>query len=454
MDIHRSADIGYRPSIYNYVTTDCVRRDVVLYNSLSRSLVTVAPDRATEVFELLGDNGPRQAGPDDVIGFLSANGFLVRSDVDERSLSRMHYLEQAMDNELALTILPTEQCNFRCRYCYEAFAVGEMPLRIQDGIVRYVQRNISRHRGLRVGWFGGEPLQAPNVIDRLSQKLIEVCEINNKPYIADMTTNGYDLTPEMLDRMYANKIRGFTITLDGPRETHDQLRIRSDGHPTFDTIIGNLKEIRDMKQRRRVRFMVRTNVTREVYGSLDRHLAILADEFSHDKRFTFFFRPTGDWGGDAVKSITEDLMRPKDYRHVYELLINSDAPLDYQMYLDELVDPGICYAGQRNSYVIGGDGRIYKCTVYFEHPNNQIGQVTSDGRFDIDEAKHAPWISSFNTQFAKCGDCTFEAACHGASCPAPAVLEAGTNPCPSAKIFRNETLRLAAKGFTDVPHLA
>ena len=445
-------DHDHRPSIFNYVTTDPTGQ-AILYNSLSRTMATVSSNRASEVVGLLGGAGAAN-GADDAHRFLLRHGFLVEPDTDERSLARLRYLEQAMDSALGLMILPTEQCNFRCRYCYETFAVDEMPLNIQDGLVRYVQKNISRHTALRVGWFGGEPLEAPEVIDRLSQKFIEICTRSRKPYVASMTTNGYHLTPVMVERMYLNKIRQYTITLDGPRESHDSLRVRSDGHPTFDTIIDNLKDIRDATPRRRLKINIRTNVSREVYHNLDRHLSLLADEFGCDGRFSFFFRATGDWGGDAVKSISGDLLRPKDYRKVYELLINSDAPLDYQTYIHELTHPEICYAGQRNSYVIGGNGRIYKCTVYFGNPRNLIGQVTDDGMFEIDDSKHSRWISSFATDQSKCSRCTFGAACHGSSCPAPAVLEGEVNPCPLPKMYMNETLRLAAKGFPEMPRLS
>ncbi len=445
-------DHDHRPSIFNYVSTDPAGH-VLLYNSLSRTMATVSSNRASEVVGLLGGAGAAN-GAEDAHRFLLRHGFLVEPDTDEQSLARLRYLEQAMDGALELIILPTEQCNFRCRYCYETFAVDEMPLNIQDGLIRYVQKNISRHTALRVGWFGGEPLEAPDVIDRLSQKFIEICTRSHKPYAASMTTNGYYLTPVMVERMYPNKVRQFTITLDGPRESHDKLRVRSDGHPTFDTIIKNLKDIRDATPRRRVQILVRTNVSREVYENLDRHLSLLAAEFGHDRRFSFFFRATEDWGGAAVKSITEKLLRPKDYRRVYDLLINSDAPLDYQMYIDDLTHPSICYAGQRNSYVIGGDGCIYKCTVYLDHSSNLIGQVTEDGAFEIDDSKHSRWISSFAAEQSKCSRCTFAAACHGSSCPAPAVLEGAINPCPGAKLYMNETLRLAAKGFPDMPRLS
>lgn len=456
MNLPTASTKHYRPSIFNYITLDPKTSDLILYNSLSRTVATVASPRVPPVSDLLtvGSDSPQYDHDDhDAVHFLSTHGFLVTTETDEPSLSRLRYLDQAMSNELFLTILPTEQCNFRCRYCYESFDVGKMPPTIQDGLIRYVRKNISRHTSLHVEWFGGEPLQAPDVIGRLSREFIDICSRNHKPYSSSMTTNGYDLTSSTLDRMYANKIRNFTVTLDGPKESHDKLRVRSDGHPTFDTIVGNLMSIRDSLPRYRVQIVVRTNVSREVYDRLDHHLGMLSREFRDDPRFSFFFRPTEDWGGKAVKSISQDLMRAKDYRGVYEKLIAHDVRLNYQMYLDELTDPDICYAAKRNAYVVGANGRIYKCTVYLDHPRNLIGQITSEGTFDIDERKHAPWISNLEVH-RKCTSCTFAAACHGAACPAPAVLDGGINPCPNPKKYMSETLRLVTNRVSGLPRLA
>ena len=103
----------YRPSIFNYVTTDPTGQ-VILYNSLSRTLATVSSHRASDVVGLLGGAEPTSAAGD-AHCFLLRHGFLVEPDTDERGLARLRYLDQAMDNTLDLTVLPTEQCNFRCR---------------------------------------------------------------------------------------------------------------------------------------------------------------------------------------------------------------------------------------------------------------------------------------------------------------------------------------------------
>ena len=52
--------------------------------------------------------------------------------------------------QMKLVILPTEECNFRCSYCYESFKEGKMDEDIQDRIVRYVENNVQNYNSLYV----------------------------------------------------------------------------------------------------------------------------------------------------------------------------------------------------------------------------------------------------------------------------------------------------------------
>ncbi|MFF7227919.1 hypothetical protein [Streptomyces sioyaensis] len=46
------------------------------------------------------------------------------------------------DRTLHLIILPTEQCNFRCTYCYEDFSVGRMGPETVQGVKRLLDRRL------------------------------------------------------------------------------------------------------------------------------------------------------------------------------------------------------------------------------------------------------------------------------------------------------------------------
>src|SRR5262245_23043526 len=77
---------------------------------------------------------------------------------------------RALDNRhLKLTILPTEQCNFRCTYCYEDFELGMMPRWAVDGLKRLMTVRAPELRVLDLRWFGGEPLMAFPIVAELCE---------------------------------------------------------------------------------------------------------------------------------------------------------------------------------------------------------------------------------------------------------------------------------------------
>ena len=102
--------------------------------------------------------------------------------VDEILLRERKLMDIVNYSKLYLVIMPTEQCNFRCEYCYETHEKGKMSKKTQDALIRYVQKNIYRYTGLNVGWFGGEPLEALDVIEYLSQNFMKICKVAKKPY--------------------------------------------------------------------------------------------------------------------------------------------------------------------------------------------------------------------------------------------------------------------------------
>lgn len=138
-------------------------------------------------------------------------------------------LWEAAQKQLLITILPTEKCNFRCWYCYEDFKHGKMSDDIQQCSVRFIEQQIKdiQPASLQVNWFGGEPLLACDVIENISTQLLNVCRQNSIAYHAQITTNGYLLTPECVQRLFNLGVNTYQITLDGSR--HDKNGVLSNG---------------------------------------------------------------------------------------------------------------------------------------------------------------------------------------------------------------------------------
>ena len=95
--------------------------------------------------------------------------------------------------------------------------------------------------------------------------------------------------------------------------------------------------------------------------------------------------------------------------------------------------------------VIGSDGRLYKCTVAFNDPRNQVGQLERDGTLTIDRAKWDRWVLTDGLENKKCDSCWFNAACQSRACPLVA-METNTPPCPTREQEMRDIIEISAYG--------
>lgn len=83
---------------------------------------------------------------------------------------------------------------------------------------------------------------------------------------------------------------------------------------------------------------------------------------------------------------------------------------------------------QKNHFVLGSDGTVYKCTVYFNEEINKVGRLVQNGYIIWDEERLAKWINNdFNA--SKCDTCFLSASCHGRGCPAKEVIYGVKSGC-------------------------
>lgn len=406
---------------------------LVIFNSLSKKMVKTDHIGLLTIFK----NGDVTTCPKEVTKKFCECGFVVPADEDEIAKANLANCDHMYDKKLSLVIMPTEECNFRCKYCYESFPQGVISQSNQENLLRWMEKNVNCYERVEINWFGGEPLLVSGIITELSEKIIEICHKRGVLYSAAMTTNGYLLTAEMLRRMLKARIMVYQVTLDGLGEQHDQLRQRRDGGPTFDTIINNFRQIRDQIKSRTFSICIRTNISTPLMPVLEHYLAFLYHEFGNDKRFSMYFRPVGDWGGERVKGMKQDLIM--DINKIYRKITDSGCRLNYTPYIQFLQD-GMCSAGQRNSYVIRASGRINKCTMLLDHDENDIGFFSSKGEMELDYNKLAKWHSF--TVSEDCNQCSKRPSCNERTCPAKHFLLDARGKCGYENQYMEAVLHL------------
>lgn len=306
--------------------------------------------------------------------------------------------EQLIDSHLAnnllhLIILPTEQCNLRCTYCYEEFTCGRMAPEVVGGLKRFLDCRAPELDRLWIAWFGGEPLLALDIVADVQSHLQALARLNPRLHSsANMTTNALLLDRSCLQRLVDLGVSEYQITLDGPREWHDRKRVRSGGQGTFDRIWGNLCSAREVSGEFTI--VVRVHVDRENHTALPAFIDQYRETFGADRRFHLFLRPLSQLGGrqdaelpvlaqeEATPAVEELRRRARDCG------LASCEPSDGQ---------SVCHASRGDSFVVRADGKLAKCAVALSDPDNRVGWLRPDGRVEIDVRKLKVWLRGLSS---------------------------------------------------------
>ncbi len=376
--------------------------------------------------------------------FLKDKRFIVPIEANEEARMRKMKADYVLNNRLSITIMPTEQCNFRCKYCYESFEGREMSREVQDSIIEYVRKNIMKFNSVDLSWYGGEPLLCKNIIEYISENIKKICKAAKRPLTTSITTNAYYLDLDTYKMLQKYNLVNIQITMDGIKETHNKQRVLANGAGTYDTIIKNLLTIKNETRSAVQKIIIRTNVSKDIYDTLNQYIEQYDRMFGDDSRFTFLIRPVGDWGGDAVKGISEKLMNRDSFRLIYKKLLESDKCLDMTFINGYLQPAGsVCYAARRHFYLIRSNGDINKCTCVLDSDYNHIGKLLSDGTMLIDEDKMAKWVGLPNMK--KCDNCSFMGSCLSDNCPMRKINDTIPHLCGYEKQYLDETIMLLDK---------
>lgn len=406
----------YKPSLFNHFLLSQYDNALLLYNSLKgqTSLVCVQKQEVIEDIismlkcsEIYDENQP-------YFTYLKDRGFLVPFKENELQKFRLVMLREMTNPCLKLTILPTEKCNFRCKYCYETHNKGPMSQEIQNAVVKLVRKNIHQYSSIQVNWFGGEPLEALDIVKSLSMRILKITNAAQRRYSSFMTTNGYDLTPEVLENLLNYHIYTYQITIDGLKNIHDRLRPHKDGAETYDRILENLVNIKNKVNNKHFAILLRTNFSKGSIEQLDEYITEYSKYFSGDSRFMFLPRVMGKWNDLFDKNIDHQLLSQNDIKEFHKKIGKSNHSLNFA-YHNYLSSDSICEASFLHSYVIGSDGKVYKCTADFDLEENNLGYLSNKGELVIDEEKHSKWVCHSIEKY--CENCFFLGTCQSRSCP-------------------------------------
>lgn len=302
-----------------------------------------------------------------------------------KGFSKKELKASLMPDIFHLILFPTEECNFRCVYCYENFAIGKMQPWLINATKAFLSKKIPHLKYLNLSWFGGEPLVAKRIVFDIAQFAFDLAQQYDCQLIGDITTNGALLDVKTLTTLVALKQNRFQISIDGAKDHHDTTRLTRNGRGSFDKVWGRL--IAAAATDLDFHITLRVHVTTFNQKSVIEFCDLFTLELAQDPRFRLFFKAIEDLGGNNQTQL--------------QLLVDADKPRKVAAQLQQRYFPKstdkhyICYAAKPNSITIRANGILNKCTVALQDASNVIGKINPDGSLEVNNQMFSTWTQGF-----------------------------------------------------------
>ena len=355
----------------------------------------------------------------------------------------------------------TKQCNLRCKHCYantsSSPADDELNLEERKQIVDQLDET-----GVAaISFSGGEPL--------VNKDLWEVAKYaSGKGFYLSVATNGTLITKENAKRLRESGIRYVEVSLDGPKDVHDEFR-GIDG--AFDRSVAGIKNARDAG----LSTGIAMTVTRYNLETVPEMIKF-ARNLKVDRFIVFNFIPTG-----RGKDIVKDDLTPEEREELMKYLYDEWQKDDLQIFstCPAYARVSIVEKEKRNKGTISpthfteiefpeefsgvakaltefiggcGAGRVY-CSV--EHNGDiqpcvfipvKVGNVLRDGFSNV--WKNNEIMNSLRDRDAAdyaCRSCEFRYVCGGCRARAYAYYDNLKGPDPGCILMKEEWKKLTSK---------
>ncbi len=379
----------------NYIVKLRQKDKIILLNVATGGTIRVALDIYDKIKNNLIDEFTEAEKQ-----FLYETSFLIKENEDEEKqrIKQTHY-----SSSLNLIFMTTENCNFKCEYCYEDHTNNHIEKDVYDSAIDYIKK--SDKEEVMINWFGGEPLLEINNIEYFMSK---VCKLEKVKRIkSSIITNGYLLNNKNFKRLINSKIKTFQITLDGLENEHDKKRLLKSGKGTFEQIVKNIKQIKETT----VDFTVYLRYNYFESSDLVGYVDFIYNLLGNDRRFILDFHSIGDWTA-TYNGI------PKAHKNGNVVLAIKKAHnlgMRVRMVEEDVCPIGyLCSAKLDDAVIINYKREVMKCTIMLDWDKNKVGTLNLDGTISYNENFlfwQTPVVSD------KCKNCNVLPLCFNKYCP-------------------------------------
>ncbi len=319
-------------------------------------------------------------------------------------------------------------CNLDCSYCFflskEELYPGSSFRMDDDLLENYLRQLLESHGGqeVSVAWQGGEPTLMGVPFFRRVVELVDQLRRPDQRVEHTIQTNATLIDDDWARFLADHDVLG-GVSIDGPRELHDEYRLDKGGKPTFDRAIRGLDRLKAHG--------VRWNVLTTVHHANEQHglrvYRFLRDDLEAEfiQLIPIVERPSP--GGIPVGSeVTDRSVTPDGYGQflieVFEEWVRHDVGRVYvQMFDSTLANflnvPGaLCVHAETcgTALALEHNGDLYSCD-HFVEPDYLLGNITETHLLDMvaSARQQAFGRAKRDALPAYCRRCDVRFACHG-----------------------------------------
>lgn len=318
-----------------------------------------------------------------------------------------------------LTVMVSNACNLRCKYCYAGYGdFNGYGNRIMNGsdAVRYIDALITgRFRNIEnLQFFGGEPLLGIGAIVSICEHFKTLFQYNKIESIPKYSmVSNFTIMNETIKKVIEKYNISVTVSLDGPEEINDCLRVFPDDRGTYKLISNHIWELKKNVKSIEATY---TKMHTEAGWTMKDLREYIQKKFLMPKELIKIVPAIGD---------NKYCYRENDDPPDDELHIDLDNVYVLRMIKYKYQNDLFCNAGF-NSLALMENGDLYPCHMYAldrkflmgtynrraEEPYENIGSMSQRAYKEMSCVKKSNHI--------ECEGCWLRNICH--SCPANKLI--------------------------------
>lgn len=338
----------------------------------------------------------------------------------------------------------SDACNLKCEYCFQnniskSDRLNKNMYSLVDSFIRAISTNslFATNDKKNITIFGGEPL-LPSNQGLLSYLFERLRDIDLAGSGVEIVSNGV-LIHHFTDFFEKNGdlVKIIRVTLNGPEDIHNKVRVQKDGKGTYSQILDNIKLINRISGNTSV--IINILLDKGNVSHIDRLLNELEATPILNENVTFEFGRI-QFRINPKKHGYEELPYTDYYNEILHIkrnnmnvknhhLSGSEAAMIGQIYnfweSNDIILPQLngCRAFRFNRLCFYTDGNIYPCTEVAGLSDFSIAQYEPD--FLISKQQYDQWYDFDIEKYPSCMGCKYIGMCNG-GCPVTNYFMNGT----------------------------